>query len=119
MDQGTPAEILSRLGTVKNPVLFTSGSFSSAMLWFGRDLVQNQNLLPAVTGAAMVVFSLFVFLCGIGFYAYAFLRLPSTAQERMFLQEARVAIDHHDAAVVRNRRGRASAARPTADITPP
>ena len=60
MDQGTPAEILSRLGTVKNPVLFTSGSFSSAMLWFGRDLVQNQNLLPAVTGAAMVVFSLFV-----------------------------------------------------------
>ena len=47
-----------------------------------------------------------VFLIGMGFYAYAFLRLPANAQEQLFLQEAKVALAQHEAAAQRRRAGR-------------
>lgn len=115
MDQSGLAEILSRLGTVKNPVLLSSSTFSSGMLWIGKGLVEHPSpisVMPAVTGFGMVILSALIFLVGLGFYAYAFLHLPSSTQELMFLQEGRVAIERHDKAVRSRRRasGRAVAA---------
>ena len=52
MDPGGLAEVLFRLGTVKNPVLFTSTLFSSVTMWHGRVLVDNPHTLAAVTGPA-------------------------------------------------------------------
>ena len=103
MGDGNLSEVLGRLGTVKNPVLLSSSMFSSGMLWFGRQLVENPLPIPALTGVAMVVLSVFVFLSGVGFYAYAFLRLPASAQERMFLTEAAAMLEQHRKATARIR----------------
>jgi hypothetical protein len=119
---GDPSDILNRMGTVKNPVLLSSGSFSGAMLWFGHQLVAEQQLIAALTGAAMVLMSVCVFLCGLGFYVYAFLRLPSSTQELMFLQEAKVAVAHHSGAKTTSQRRPQSAGRrrsPAPQADPP
>ena len=90
-------EILARMGTVKNPVLFTSSTFSISIMFFSKDFVLASNLIVILTGALMYLLSVAVFLSGLGFYIYAFLRLPSTTQEFVFLQEASAAIDRHKA----------------------
>jgi hypothetical protein len=94
---GPPQELLAHLGTVKNPVLLTSSTFSISIMFFSKDLVLATNLIVILTGALMYLLSVAVFLFGLGFYAYAFLRLPSTAQELVFLQEASAAVDRHKA----------------------
>jgi hypothetical protein len=96
VDPGSLAEVLFRLGTVKNPVLFTSTLFSSVMMWHGKGLVENPNIFPEVTGAGMMILSVLVFLIGVGFYAYAFLHLPSSVQELMFLQDGKAAVERHE-----------------------
>ncbi|WP_158925194.1 hypothetical protein [Acidisphaera sp. S103] len=98
-----PRQIVSQLGTVKNPVLLTSTSFSTVMLYYSHDLLTSSVLLAAVIGAIVYLSSVAVFLFGIAFYVYAFLRLPSSTQEAVFLQEAKGAIDHHRKASKRPR----------------
>lgn len=88
-------------------MLFTSTLFSSVTMWHGKALVENPSTLPAVTGAGMIVLSVLVFLVGVGFYAYAFLHLPSSAQELMFLQDGKVAVERHEK-TGRTRRRRAA-----------
>src|SRR5580704_16475455 len=102
-------QILSRLGTVKNPVLFTSTSFSTAMMYFSHfshDLVASATLIASITGAVVFLSSIVVFLSGFGFYTYAYLQLPASTQELGFLQEAKVALDHHREASQRSSRQR-------------
>ena len=106
MEQAGLEELLSRLGAVKHPVLLSSSTFSGGMLWFGKGLLEHplaDSALPAVTGSGMVAMSALIFLTGLAFYAYAFLHLPSSTQELLFLQEGRAAIQRHDK-TVRNRR---------------
>ncbi|HUB46303.1 MAG TPA: hypothetical protein VMB73_15065 [Acetobacteraceae bacterium] len=107
MDQGGLADVLSRFGTIKNPVLLSSSTFSSGMLWFGKGLVEHPSpisSIPAITGFGMVLLSAVIFLTGLGFYAYAFLRLPASTQELMFLQEGRLAVEQHETAIRKRRR---------------
>ena len=100
MVQGGISDVLSGFGTLKNPVLLSSGSFSGSMLYFG------QLHASEAVGMMMIFLATFVFLTGMGFYAYAFLRLPANAQEQLFLQEAKVALAQHEAAAQRRRAGR-------------
>jgi hypothetical protein len=65
------------------------------MLYYSHDLVTSDVLLAAIIGAIVFLSSILVFLLGVTFYVYAFLRLPSSTQEAVFLQEAKGAIDHH------------------------
>jgi len=67
LGDGNLTDVVSRLGTVKNPVLVSSSMFSSGMLWIGQGLVENPLLIPALTGAGMIVLSVVVFLSGVGF----------------------------------------------------
>jgi len=106
---GPLQEILARLGTVKNPVLFTSGAFSISDLYLCKDLFQATNPIAIVTGAVMYLLAVGVVLIGLAFYIYAFLRLPSTAQELVFLQEGSAALARHNAS---QRVGRAKKRRP-------
>ena len=73
------------------------------MLFRSHDLLTSSVLLAAVIGAIVYLSSVAVFLFGIAFYVYAFLRLPSSTQEAVFLQEAKGAIDHHRKASKRPR----------------
>jgi hypothetical protein len=41
------------------------------MMYFSHDLVQSTALLASVTGAAVFISSVVVFLSGLGFYAFA------------------------------------------------
>jgi hypothetical protein len=100
VDQGSIEKALSPYGTLKNPVLFSSGTFSGSMLFFGQQHTSE------AAGFLMIILATLVFLCGMGFYVYAFLRLPTNTQQQLFLQEARVAVAQHDAATRRRRAGR-------------
>jgi hypothetical protein len=100
---GNFGDIVARMGTVKNPVLFSSGTFSVAIMFFSKDLMLAPHLVPIITGAVMFMLSVLVFLVGLGFYIYAFLRLPGTTQELVFLQEAKAAVDRHDRTVKKAR----------------
>jgi len=67
------------------------------MMYFSHDLVLSNLALASVTGAIVFISSVAVFFSGFGFYAYAFLHLPASTQELVFLREAMVTIDHHNA----------------------
>jgi hypothetical protein len=45
-----------------------------------------------------------IFLIGFVFYGFAFLRLPSSTQELLFLQEGKIALERHRASGSRPRR---------------
>jgi hypothetical protein len=86
---GQLEQVLSVLGTVKNPVLLTSTLFSSTMMYYSYHLLQDGKLLAGITGAVGFLLSVAVFLSGVAFYVFAFLRLPTTSQELIFLQEGK------------------------------
>ena len=83
------------LGTVKNPVLFCTTVFTVSSSYFFHDLVKQQDALTKFTGTVVVFLSVICFLLALGFYIFAFLRLPSSTQEAIFLQEAKIAMDRH------------------------
>ena len=104
MDPGSIGDILSRLGPVKNPVLVTSYSFSTVTMWRGDLLVRETQFIQELSGMMLLLLSVVVFLCGTGFYAYAFLRLPSTSLEKVFLQEGKSSIERNGVNGRRRRR---------------
>jgi hypothetical protein len=65
------------------------------MMYFSHDLLLSTIAIANITGAIVFTSSIAVFFSGIGFYAYAFFRLPTSTQELVFLREAMVTIDHH------------------------
>ncbi len=73
------------------------------MLYYSHDLVASSALFAAIIGGIVFLSSIVVCLFGVAFYIYACLRLPSSAQEAVFLQEAKGAIDHHRKASKRTR----------------
>jgi hypothetical protein len=88
------SDVVAPFGTLKNPVLLSSSGMSGTMLYFFHDL--HGDLIVELAGLFMLVMATLIFLLGVGFYIYAFLRLPSTTQELIFLQEARLALARHD-----------------------
>jgi hypothetical protein len=88
-------DIFARLGIVKNPVLFSSSTFSMALMFFSKDFVLAERLIANLTGACMFLMAVLIFLVALGFYIYAYLNLPSSTQELIFLQEAKKAVDRH------------------------
>jgi hypothetical protein len=94
--------ILARLGVVKNPVLFSSSSFSFGMMYFSHEYMLASGSAPVYTGVFMNVLAAVVFLIGMGFYIFAFLRLPSSLQEAIFLAEGKAAVERHNRSVRRN-----------------
>lgn len=102
-------DVLAQLGTVKNPVLFTSSFFSASSMYFSHDFVlSGAHMVAIITGAVMIFCAVVIFLVALVFYMYAFLKLPSSTQELVFLQEAKAQIDHHRAGVNRSRAKKAS-----------
>jgi hypothetical protein len=90
-------DIFRQLGPIKNPVLGSASTFSIALLYFSRDLLlDKQAFMVIITGIAMHFFAVVVFLVALGFYIFAFFRLPSSIQESVFLDEARAAIARHN-----------------------
>jgi hypothetical protein len=87
---GNIGNILTSLGTLKNPVLFSSSSMSGMIMYFFHEL--HGDLLAELTAVFMLFMAVLIFLIGLGFYIYAFLRLPSSTQELVFLQEAKLAV---------------------------
>jgi hypothetical protein len=89
--------VLARLGTVKNPVLFSSSSFSGLMMYLSPNVEQGYHFHIFLLAVA-------VFLMGLAFYVYGFVRLPSSTQELLFLQEATIAVERHHAKAAQTRR---------------
>ena len=89
MAVGPLQEILARLGTVKNPVLFTSSGFSISVMYFSKDFVLAANLIVILTGALMYLLAVGVFLTGLWFYIYAFLRPARRAVRQVELRQIR------------------------------
>jgi hypothetical protein len=92
---GSLPELLAKLGTIKNPVLFSSSFFSVSTMFFSRDFVMAPHPVSIATGAVMFLLATIVFLIAIWFYIYAFFKLPSSTQELLFLEEAKAAITRH------------------------
>jgi hypothetical protein len=89
-------EALGQQGVIKNPVLLCSSMFSIAILYFAQGLFGQAPVIAHIMGAIMHLLAVIVFLIGLTFYIYAFLRLPATVQEQMFLQEGKVALERHN-----------------------
>jgi len=89
--------VLARLGTVKNPVLFSSSSFSGLMMYLSPNVEPGYHIHIFLLAVA-------VFLMGLAFYVYGFVRLPSSTQELLFLQEAKIAVERHQVKAVQSRR---------------
>jgi hypothetical protein len=87
------SDVIAPFGTLKNPVLFSSSSMSGAIMYFFHDL--HGDLIAELAALFMLIMAVLIFLLGIGFYIYAFLRLPSSTQELIFLQEAKLALARH------------------------
>jgi len=64
-------------------------------MYFTHDMLAKEALLILITGVAMHCFAVAIFLIAIGFYIFAFFKLPSSVQERIFLEGAREAITQH------------------------
>jgi len=64
-------------------------------MFFSRDFVMAPHPVSMATGAVMFLLATIVFLIAICFYIFAFFKLPSSTQELLFLEEAKVAIDRH------------------------
>jgi hypothetical protein len=94
-------EILAPLGTVRNPVLFSSSSFSIILMYFSRDFVLASHMFQMITGLCMFLLSVLVFLTGLAFYAYAYFALPSSTQELVFMQEGKKTVQRHARAASR------------------
>jgi len=68
-------------------------------MYFTHDLF----VVSLAVGVFMYVMSVAVFMSGFGFYCYAFLKLPSTTQELVFLREAEKTIERHKRSTSKNR----------------
>ena len=89
--------VLARLGLVRNPVLFSSSSLSGLMMYLSPNVEPGHHFHIFLLAVA-------VFLIGLTFYIYAFIRLPSSTQELLFLQEAKVALERHHRSGSQSRR---------------
>jgi|SRR3977135_54268 hypothetical protein len=105
---GNFQDILTRLGVVKNPVLFSSSSFSFGMLYFSHEYLLAPSSIPLYTGVFMHVLATIIFLIGIGFYIFAFLQLPASIQEAIFLQEGKAQVERHKKSTRRDRSRKSS-----------
>jgi drug/metabolite transporter (DMT)-like permease len=83
-------DLINSLGTVKNPVLFCSTSMAFLLLYFYHE--PHDDLFSKLVAVVMCFWAIVIFLIGIGFYIYAFLRLPSSTQELVFLEEGKLAL---------------------------
>ena len=99
----TSLGFLNYLGPVKNPVLLSSSIFSLAMMHFASGLFDRALLIANIVGSILFLLSVVVFLIGLGFYIFAFFRLPSTTQEQVFLQEAQAAFTRHNRSIAKAR----------------
>ena len=104
MDVGLPISgkgILSRLGTLRNELLVFAVivclilNASAYPLDKSFDPRTQVSTLQVYGGLAMHLASILVLLLFGGFYCYAFLRLPSSAQELMFVSNAENELRRH------------------------
>lgn len=100
---GTLTELLAKLGTIKNPVLFSSSFFSISTMYMFHDAVNAPHIVSKLTGVLMLLIASVAFFIAIWFYIYAFFQLPSSTQERLFLEEAKAAVDRHKRSAARLR----------------
>lgn len=113
MDNIFLKELLPRLGTVKNPVLFTSSTFAVVIMYLARDYVlASSHPMANITGVCMNGSAILIFLIAICFYIYAYVKLPSTTQELIFLKEAEQAIERHKRSSPKKRSKRQPNAQP-------
>jgi uncharacterized membrane protein len=89
--------ILNRLGIVKNQLLVFVVLILLILNGSAAALDrQTATHLQQAGGLVMHLASIPIVLLGIGFYIYAYLRLPSSAQELVFVTEAQTITKEHE-----------------------
>jgi|SRR5579862_6925179 len=94
-------DFITPFGTLKNPVLFSSTGICVIILYFFHE--PHGDTLSEVTAVIMLFIAILIFLIGLGFYIYAFLRLPSSTQELLFLQEGKLAVARYNRSAAKPR----------------
>lgn len=96
MNTSFQKEILNKLGTIKNEILIYAVIGIIIINSVGLTLTLDDDPVRTISGIVMHFLSMVIF-AGFGiFYVYAFLRLPSSAQELYFLSSADKILKEHD-----------------------
>jgi hypothetical protein len=90
-------DILRQLGPAKNTLLGSAFGFAIALLGFCDHMLLTQPTVPIyIIAGALAFFAVAIFSTVLGFYIFAILKLPSSAQELFFLQGASATFAEHE-----------------------
>ena len=96
MDQANPIKsIVGRLGQLRNQLLIFAILASLLMCFFGNALLSGNGGPETVVGVILFLAAVVLIFSAFGFYVFAYLRLPTTAQEAAFLEGARKTLTNH------------------------
>ena len=87
--------LVKRLGIIRNQLLVFAIVGSLLIFLFSRELVASGDPTLKVQGVCMHYLAIFLIFAAAIFYAYAYLKLPSSEQELAFEREGKETVRRH------------------------
>lgn len=87
--------VVKRLGIIKHQLLVFAIIGSIIIFFFAKDLAADDDPATKAAGFHMYYSAVGLLFFGAIFYAYAYLKLPSSEQEGVFEREGKEAVKRH------------------------
>lgn len=87
--------VVKRLGIIKHQLLVFAIVGAVIIFFFGKDLAADAHPETRAAGLNMYYSAIALLFFGAIFYAYAYLKLPSSEQEGVFEREGKEAVKRH------------------------